>query len=189
MILSNILLGILVLFFCVQLVAAIRESMKKKPKIRLISKKTGQVFELDAAQMSSMLQEEILSDFTVMAKTIFQHVAEGFSKGRLIDIKKYLDEKVLQVFQEKISERETHHQKAEFTFIGFKNIQLIEDMPTKKVVSFTTEQVNLLRDENDKIIEGDSLYVATVTENWTFTQKKEQTWVVSGIESKEAHFA
>ncbi|MBQ3696104.1 MAG: Tim44 domain-containing protein [Alphaproteobacteria bacterium] len=161
----------------------------KQHKLRLISKKTGEVIELDAASFSDFINKEIEADFSNTAKIIFVRVSEAFAKGRLSDIKNYLNEKVLPVFEKAILSRENLHQKAEFTLIGFKDVKVLEDTPDKKIVSFTTEQINLLKDEKDNIIEGDPLYVATVTENWTFTHKKENTWVVSGIENKEAHFA
>jgi len=129
------------------------------------------------------------ADFTNVAKVMFVSISEAFAKGRLADIKNYLNDRVLPIFQQAISARENLHQKVEFTLIGFKNVTVVQDTPTKKVVSFTTEQINLLKDEKDKVIEGDPLYVATVTEDWTFVQRKENSWVVAAIEPKEAHFA
>lgn len=189
MIFSNILLSIVILFFIVQLVFAIREKKGKQGKLCLISKKTGEVIELDATSFSDFINKEMETDFSNTAKVIFSRVSDAFAKGRLSDIKNYLNDKVLPVFQEAISTRENLHQKAEFTLIGFKSVKVLEDAPTKKVVSFTTEQINLLKDEKDNVIEGDPLYVATVTENWTFIKKKEDMWVVSAIQGKEAHFA
>ena len=185
---SNILLSALILFFVLQLFFAVREK-KNKGKLRLISKKTGQVIELDAASFTDFINKEIESDFSNTAKLIFARVSEAFAKGSLGEIKQYLNERVLPVFEQAISDREKLHQKADFTLIGFKSVDILEDAPTRKVVSFTTEQINLLKDEQNNVIEGDPLYVSTVTENWTFTQKKENAWVVSAIESKEAHFA
>lgn len=185
---SNILLCVIILFFVLQLFSAVRER-KNKNKVCLVSKKTGEVIELDATSFADFISKELESDFSATAKMIFARVSEAFAKGKLSDIKNYLNDKVLPIFQQAITEREKQHQKAEFTLIGFKDVKIVEDTPTKKVVSFTTEQINLLKDAQDNIIEGDPLYVATVTENWTFTQKKENNWVVSGVEGKEAHFA
>ena len=186
---TNILLSVLILFFIFQVFWAIREKRNNKNKLCLISKKTGEVIELDATSFTDFINKEIQTDFTAMAKMIFTRVSEAFASGKLSDIKNYLNEKVLPIFQQAVEERENQHQKAEFALIGFKDVKIVEDTPTKKVVCFTTEQVNILKDSEGNIIEGDPLYVATVTENWTFVQKKENTWVVSGIESKEAHFA
>ena len=189
MILSNILLGVIIFFFITRFFLAMREEKKKHDKICLISKKTGEVVELTPNAMVEFLNKEIQADFTKIAKIIFTRVAESFAKGRLGDAKNYLSEKVVPIFEQAISEREKLHQRAEFVLIGFKDVHVLQDAPTKKVISFTTEQVNLLKDEQGNIIEGDPLYISTVTENWTFIQKKADLWIVNGIENKEAHFA
>ena len=189
MILSNILLGILILFFGIQLVLAIRGTSREKGKICLISKKTGKIIELASADVSDLINQEIQADFTYTAQMIFTRLANAFALGHLAEVKECLSESALPVFQDAITAREKQHQKAEFSLIGFKSVKILEDAPNKKVVSFTTEQVNLLKDEKDNVIEGDPLYVATVTEDWTFVQKKENKWVVSAIQNREAHFA
>ena len=189
MILNHIIITILILFFSVRLFAAIRESKKKEDKITLMSKKTGQILEINAVQISDFINKELLADFTITAKTIFKCVAESFAAGHLAEIKKYLDDNVLPIFQETLAARAQQQQKAEFTLIGFKEVKVLEDNPDKKVVSFTTEQVNLLKDKEGNVIEGDPLYVATVTEKWTFVAKSKDKWVVQSIQNMEAHFA
>ena len=189
MILSNILITILILFFCMHLIGAIREKKQKQDKIRLMSKATGQILEINATQISEFINKELLSDFTITAKSIFKSVAESFAQGRLSDIKKYLSDNVLSVFQQTLSKREILHQNAEFTLIGFKDVKVLEDSPTKKIVSFTTEQINLLKDKDGNVIEGDPLYVATVTELWTFTANDKNKWIVQSIQNMEGHFA
>lgn len=189
MIYSHIIITILILFFCVYLVAAIREGNKKGDKIRLMSKTTGQVLEINASQISDFINKELMADFTITAKAIFKCVAEAFAAGHLSDIKKYLGENVLPVFQQNLADREKLEQHAEFTLIGFKEVKLLVDNPDKKIVSFTTEQINLLKDKTGNVIEGDPLYVATVTELWTFVPQNKDKWVVQSIQNTEAHFA
>lgn len=186
---SNILLGALIVFFIVHFVLAIREGNKKKTPYCLVCKQTGQTFPLDAETMAQLIEKEIQLDFTHTAKVIFSQVANAFAKGHLSCVKSYLNEKVLPVFQEAIAQRDSLKQTTEFSLIGFKEVKIISDEPNKKIVTFTTEQVNLLKDADNNVIEGDPLYVATVTENWTFEKKGENAWVVSAIENMEAHFA
>ncbi len=190
MILSNILLGALVLFFGIRLFFAVRETKKARPKIRLFSKETGEVVELNLGEDAVRILNAADSiDFKERAKFIFLRVVDAFAKGRVSDVKHYLNDKVLPVFQKAVADREAKGQKMEFSLIGFKEIKLLSETADQKVVAFTTEQVNLLRDKDNKIIEGDPLYVATVSEEWTFTRKNENVWVVSGIRLGEAHFA
>lgn len=189
MMLSHIIITILILFFAVRLFVAVRETKNKGDKIRLMSKTTGQILEIDATQISDLINKEIMADFTITAKAIFKAVAESFAAGHLSEIKKYLGDNVLPVFQTTLNMREKEQQKVEFTLIGFKEVKVLEDTPNKKVVSFTTEQINLLKDKAGNVVEGDPLYVATVTENWTFVSKNKDNWVVQSIQNMEAHFA
>ena len=189
MILNPIIITILILFFCVRLFLAVRETKKNGDKIRVMSKKTGQILEIDAAQISDFIDKELKADFTITARAIFKCVSEAFASGHLAESKKYLADNVLPVFQAILDTRAKEQQKAEFTLIGFKEVKLLEDTPDKKVVSFTTEQINLLKDKEGNVLEGDPLYVATVTEHWTFVSKNKDKWVVQSIKNMEAHFA
>ena len=189
MIFSNILLGFVLLFFGYRLFLAVKEKRQKQGQIHLISRKTGQVYKLNMEEMADFVSKEVLSDFRNTAKTMFKCIADAFAAGRLSEIKNYVTENVLKAFREAVQLRDEQRQKAEFVLIGFKEVKIIEDSENKKVVSFTTEQVNLLRDSNNNIIDGDPLYVATVTEHWTFRKKDENKWLLSAIENKEGHFA
>ena len=48
-------------------------------------------------------------------------------------------------------------------------------------VEFVSEQVNVLRDKDNKIIEGDENYIQTITDVWTFERAldaKTLNWVL-----------
>ncbi|MBQ4471683.1 MAG: TIM44-like domain-containing protein [Alphaproteobacteria bacterium] len=189
MILTHILLGMVILFFALRLFFAIREAKKAPHKIRLISKETGEILEVNMAEAPQILSDLVANDFTYTAKFIFTRVTDAFAKGRVCDIKKYLNDKVLPVFEQAVENRNKQQQTMEFSLIGFKEVKVLENHPQEKLVSFTTEQVNLLKDKENKVIEGDPLYVATVNERWTFTKEPNNNWVISRIEAGEAHFA
>ncbi len=189
MIFTNILLGLVILFFGVRLILAVRENMKKNDKICLISKKTGKVVHLNREEMFEFMNKEIQEDFSYTAQALFKKVTTAFAEGNLSELKSCLSESALNIFKGAIEERVAKKQKMEFALIGFKDVKVLEDTPDKKVVLFTTEQVNLLKDEKEKVIEGDTLYVATITEKWTFTQPRANHWHVSGVEQQEASFA
>ena len=60
MILNHIIIAILILFFAIRLVSAIREAKKKEDKITLMSKKTGQILEIDTAQIADFINTEFI---------------------------------------------------------------------------------------------------------------------------------
>ena len=84
--------------------------------------------------------------------------------------------------------------KASFTFVGGIALLLVGMMISNHqlmifglsliafiTVKFVTEQVNVTRDRNDEVIEGDPNHVANVTDIWTFarnTRARDPNWTL-----------
>ena len=153
-------------------------------KIRLVSKKTGQVIELNLLDdKGGPVLKPITSDdaFIVMAKDMFARIVQGFTTGNLDRIKGFITPKVLSAFKNAIEARRTKNQHMDFTLVDFKNVKLLKtDSPKIRQVAFTTEQINLLKDKEGNVISGDPMYIATVSEIWTFEQQPDNSWVLSG---------
>ena len=156
---------------------------KNVGKIRLISKKTGQVIELNLLDdKGHPIIQPITSDeaFIVVAKDMFARIVQGFTTGNLEKIKTLISPKVLNAFKNAIDNRRAQNQHVEFTLVDFKNVRLLKTNSAKiRQVAFTTEQINLLKDKEGNIISGDPMYVTTVSEVWTFEQQSDKTWVLS----------
>ena len=181
--LDKILLIMLVFYFGWRLYEVLHER-KDVGKIRLISKKTGQVIELNLLDdKGGPVLKPITSDdaFIVMAKDMFARIVQGFTTGNLDRIKGFITPKVLSAFKNAIEARRTKNQHMDFTLVDFKNVKLLKtDSPKTRQVAFTTEQVNLLKDKDGNVISGDPMYIATVSEIWTFEQQPDNSWVLSG---------
>ena len=181
--LDKILLIVLVFYFGWRLYEVLHVR-KDVGKIRLISKKTGQVIELNLLDdKGGSVLKPITSDdaFIVMAKDMFTRIVQGFTTGNLDRIKGFITPKVLSAFKNAIEARRTKNQHMDFTLVDFKNVKLLKtDSPKIRQVAFTTEQVNLLKDKEGNIISGDPMYVTTVNEIWTFEQQPDNSWVLSG---------
>ena len=181
--LDKILLIVLVFYFGWRLYEVLHER-KDVGKIRLVSKKTGQVIELNLLDdKGGPVLKPITSDdaFIVMAKDMFTCIVQGFTTGNLDRIKGFITPKVLSAFKNAIEARRTKNQHMDFTLVDFKNVKLLKtDSPKIRQVAFTTEQVNLLKDKEGNIISGDPMYVTTVNEIWTFEQQPDNSWVLSG---------
>ena len=54
-------------------------------------------------------------------------------------------------------------------------------------VQFISEQINILKDENGKAIEGDPLNISIMRDTWTFRKKKNDTWIVCATKSEANH--
>ena len=181
--LDKILLIMLVFYFGWRLYEVLHER-KDVGKIRLVSKKTGQVIELNLLDDKGRpVLKPITSDdaFIVMAKDMFARIVQGFTTGNLDKIQSLATPKVLSAFKNAIEERRAQNQHMDFTLVDFKNVKLLKtDSPKTRQVAFTTEQVNLLKDKDGNVISGDPMYIATVSEIWTFEQQPDNSWVLSG---------
>ena len=189
---ENIILGLVILFLIYKIYRAIHKVPVSSKKIQMLSAVNGQLVEVqvkniqDPAQILSSLVEQ---DFPVFAKMAFSRISQAFASGHLKEIKNELTPKVFQIFQNAISQREANKQRMDYTLIGFVDAHITHKTDTTVSVEFTTEQINLLRDEKQQIIEGDPMYVATVKENWTFEKQANNNWVLSAVKSGEGQFA
>ena len=180
--LDKILL-ILLMFYIGWRLYEVMQRGENKPKIRLVSKKTGQVIELNLLDDKGQpILDPINPDeaFILIAKDMFARIVQGFTTGNLDKIKTLISPKVLSAFKNAIEDRHTQNQHMDFTLVDFKNVKLIKtDSEKVRQVAFTTEQINLLKDKDGNVISGDPMYVTTVNEIWTFEQRPDKSWILS----------
>ena len=183
--LDKILLILLVFYFGWRFYELIHKE-KTAGKIRLISKKTGQVIELNLLDdKGQSIIQPINPDeaFIMIAKDMFSRIVQGFTTGNLDKIKTLISPKVLSVFREAIENRRTQNQHMEFTLVDFKDVKLLKtDSDKMRRVAFTTEQINLLKDDKGNVLSGNPLYVTTVSEIWTFEQQPDCSWILSATQ-------
>ncbi len=180
---DKILLILLMFYLGWRLYEVLYQHKKDVGKIRLVSKKTGQVIELNLLDDKGQpILKPINPDeaFIVMAKDMFARIVQGFTTGNLDKIKSLATPKVLSAFKNAIEARHAQNQHMDFTLVDFKSVKLLKsDSPKTRQVAFTTEQVNLLKDKDGNVISGDPMYIATVSEIWTFEQQPDNSWVLS----------
>ena len=177
------ILLILLMFYIGWHLYEVMHKAENKPKIRLISKKTGQVIELNLLDdKGQSLIQPVNPDeaFIAIAKDMFARIIQGFTTGNLDKIKTLISPKVLMAFKNAIENRRAQNQHMDFTLVDFKNVKLIKtDSEKIRQVAFTTEQINLLKDKDGNVISGDPMYVKTVNEIWTFEQQPDKSWILS----------
>ena len=180
---ENILLIALLIYMGWRLYGTIHKTNRNMGKIRLISKKTGQVIELNLLDDKGhpVIQQINPEDaFIVIAKDMFARIVQGFTTGNLDKIKALISPKVLTVFKDAIDSRRAQNHHMDFTLVDFKDVRLLKtDSDKVRQVAFTTEQINLLKDKDGNVISGDPMYVTTVNEIWTFEQQPDKSWLLT----------
>ena len=106
------------------------------------------------------------------ARKVFELILNSFSKGDLTPVRELMSKKVYDAFNQVINERKSEELSSEVDFICFEKSEIKEVKKLKNtikiVVEFVSEQVNLLKNKNGEVIEGDENFVQKITDMWTF---------------------
>lgn len=196
MFIENLILFLLVLFLVFVLYKSLGQKQngsKQIPeKLRFFSEKTGQIVEMRLVKESMEtfdLTKFAHEEFLLRAKIIYKEVVESFAGGDLNNLKSYTTGDVFSVFSEAVKARESQKQKMEFSLICFNSAEITNVSPEndKVTVAFETEQINLLKNENDDVTEGDPMSIAKVKDLWTFSKKGKNKWIVSATQSEAVY--
>ncbi len=112
--------------------------------------------------------------FLVGARAAFEMIVCAFAEGRMEDIRPYLGAEVYANFDAAVKAREAAGETAETQVISIKKATLAEASMTGRdavvSVEFVTEQVNVVRDAEGKVVDGDPNLIDTLTDVWTFAR-------------------
>ena len=124
------------------------------------------------------------------ARGAFEMVIAAFAAGDAKSLRPLLANDVYDDFSGAIKEREEAKQTLETTLIGITSAEIIEAELRQKTafvtVKFVSEQVNVTRDAEGRIVEGDPNHVAKVTDIWTFarnTRSRDPNWALVATRS------
>lgn len=119
------------------------------------------------------------------ARAAFETIVEAFAKGDTGTLRSLLSNEVLERFKAAIAEREAAGRVLETTVVGIKSSELIEAYMNGRTafatVSFVSEQINVTRDAEGNVVEGDDNRVTDVTDIWTFarnTRSRDPNWTL-----------
>ena len=119
------------------------------------------------------------------ARKVFELILQAFSKGELSQIRELVNQKVYEAFDSALAERKEKNMTSEVDFICFdkseiKDVKFLKNS-IKVVVEFVSEQVNLLRNAQGEVVQGDENFVQKITDVWTFERMvnaKNNNWVL-----------
>lgn len=128
--------------------------------------------------------------FLAGARAAFEMVIGAFSAGDSKSLRPLLANDVYDDFAGAIKQREEAKETLETTLIGITAAEIIEAELRQKTafvtVKFISEQVNVTRDTEGRIVDGDPNHVAKVTDIWTFarnTRSRDPNWALVATRS------
>lgn len=120
------------------------------------------------------------------AKKAFQVIAEAFNRADAETLKMLVSASIYKKLAEIIKQRQADNITAETDFICFDRAEIVRAQINDKnkaliSVEFVSEQVNVLRDKDNNVIQGDENYIQNITDVWTFERAldaKTLNWVL-----------
>ena len=119
------------------------------------------------------------------AKKAFQVITEAFNNADAEALKMLVSQTVYKKLREVIRQRQEEQMTAETEFICFDKAEIIHAKIVRNKaeisVEFVTEQINVLRDKDNQVVQGDENYIQTITDVWTFERPldaKTPNWVL-----------
>jgi predicted lipid-binding transport protein (Tim44 family) len=129
--------------------------------------------------------------FAAGARAAFATIVEAFAKGETQALQPLLDAQTFASFEAAIRGRNERLEKAETTLIGFEasDIAAAEMQGTyaQVTVRFVTEQINVTRNAEGQVAEGNPNEVQKVIDLWTFrrdTKSSDPNWLLVKTESE-----
>lgn len=124
-------------------------------------------------------------EFVKGARAAFEMIVDAFAKGDARVLKSLLDDSVYENFAAAIREREKAGHTLETTLVGIDQSEItaaaMQGRRAAVTVRFVTEQVNVTRDADGEVVEGDPNKVVKVTDVWTFSRdlrSSDPNWVL-----------
>ena len=123
--------------------------------------------------------------FVAGAKVAFEMVITAFAGGDTKTLRPLLSNDVFEDFSGAIKSRLDKKETLESTLVGISEADIIEAELQGKTafvtLKFVSEQINVTRDAEGEVVDGDPGGVATVTDIWTFarnTRSRDPNWTL-----------
>jgi predicted lipid-binding transport protein (Tim44 family) len=130
------------------------------------------------------------SSFVGGAKAAFEMVINAFSQGDTRTLRPLLSNDVYEDFAGAIKAREQAGETLETTLVGVNDTEIIEAELQGRTafvtIKFVSEQINVTRDGQGEVVDGDPNQVASITDIWTFarnTRSRDPNWTLVATRS------
>ncbi len=125
------------------------------------------------------------------ARAAFTAIVEAFAKDDVATLRPLLDGPTFASFEAAIRARGERGEKAETTLIGFEASDIaaaeLQGTQASVTVRFVSEQINVVRNADGQIADGNPNEVQKVVDLWTFrrdTKSSDPNWLLTKTESE-----
>ena len=190
-----IFLAVVAVVILSKLFSVLGKENVKTEKFRGVLPGTGQIVEMTITgkpEKNDKKDPHVFNeeDFLMGAKMAFNAVVDAFASGNKETLKPLVSRKVFDAFFNDIQKREENGEKMEFSLIAINSSKILskndEKKPTRVTVELVTEQMNVLRDKDGVVLEGDPIQISLVKDTWTFQKEigLRSSWIVVATKSE-----
>lgn len=130
--------------------------------------------------------------FVSGAQAAFEMVVKAYADEDEATLRPLLSDEVFANFTKAIRERQEAGENLETELISQPKVRLMEASMDNRVayvtVEITSEQVNVIKDKDGEVIEGDPNQINTIVDLWTFsrdTSSRDPNWALIATESPD----
>lgn len=131
-------------------------------------------------------------DFIVGARVAFDMIVTAFAQGDTKALRPLLNDQVYGNFAGAIEERNRNKQRHETTLVGILSADIVgaelKGDEAQVTVKFVSQQINVTKDQEGRIVDGDPSEVANITDVWTFARpakSRDPNWALIATESPQ----
>jgi predicted lipid-binding transport protein (Tim44 family) len=124
------------------------------------------------------------------ARAAFEMIVGAFAAGDAAALKPLLSDEVFENFNGAIKARTKAKETLETTLVGISSAEIVEaelqGRSALVTVKFVSEQINVTKDAEGRIVDGDPATVAAITDIWTFarnTRARDPNWTLVATRS------
>ena len=131
-------------------------------------------------------------DFVGGARVAFDMIVGAFAQGDAKALRPLLNDQVFANFSGAIEDRSRNREKHETTLVGVLSADIVgaalKGDEAQVTVKFVSQQINVTKDQEGRIIDGDPSEVANITDIWTFSRpvkSRDPNWVLTATDSPQ----
>ena len=122
-------------------------------------------------------------EFVTGANGAFEMIVQGFAQGDRETLRTLLSDGVYDNFEHAIQSREDAGETLENTLVGIRSLEAIEAYMEGRIANVTlkivSEQVNVTKNSDGNVVDGDPNHIGEITDIWTFardTSSRDPNW-------------
>ena len=122
-------------------------------------------------------------EFVAGANAAFEMVVQAFAQGDRETLQTLLSDGVYENFEKAIRSREEAGETLENTLVGIRSLDAIEAYMEGRIANVTlkivSEQVNVTKNSDGEVVDGDPNNIGEITDIWTFardTSTRDPNW-------------